>query len=136
MIHIKKLWNASCVVPKNRRIWLSSSCTALGCTVERKAPPEIRITQLSVGEPLIEIPLTRNDSGRIGGQETGSDRTHMAHICVRLETLMRNSILAHLASHGIKENKLEIRYGAKDRPVHFHSRYGRKYFGVNSPPSG
>jgi len=112
MIRIKKLDHVVLRAQDPERI-VEFYCLVLGCTVERRSPPDIGIVQLRAGDALIDVLAVDSELGRMGGAAPGKDGRNMDHFCVRLEIFNEDAIRKHLANHGVEGSKLETRYGAE-----------------------
>ena len=112
MIRIVKL-DHIVIRAKDAEILTEFYCTVLGCTVERRLPPEMGLIQLRAGEALIDIVAVESEIGRQGGAAPQSEGRNLDHFCVRLEVFDEKAIREHLANYHVVGRKLESRYGAE-----------------------
>jgi glyoxylase I family protein len=87
--------------------------TVLGCTVERKLPPEFGLVQLRAGTALIDLVVVDSELGRAGGGAPTQGENNMDHFCLQISIQPEEEISRYLASHGIEAGSFERRYGAQ-----------------------
>jgi glyoxylase I family protein len=83
----------------------------LGARWEKKQE-EIGLYQLRVGSALIDLVPIDGKLGAMGGAAPGKEGRNVDHICYRVLPWDADSVLAHLAAHGI-EAEVVSRYGAE-----------------------
>lgn len=87
-------------------------CDVLGCTLERELPAEIGLTQLRAGSALIDLVDVGSQLGRKGGAAPGETGRNLDHLCLAIETMEPDSLVAWLKGCGIATSPFETRYGA------------------------
>ena len=112
MINIQKLDHVVIRAKDPERV-VEFYCSVLGCTIERKSPPELGLVQLRAGDALIDIVAVDSEIGRLGGAAPGKEGRNMDHFCVLLENFKEDAIREHLKKHGVEGSQLETRYGAE-----------------------
>ena len=84
----------------------------LGCTIERRLPSEIGLTQLRAGEALIDLVDTDSQMGKAGGKAPGRTGHNLDHFCLQVAPITERALLNWLQRHGIEAGPFESRYGA------------------------
>ena len=87
-------------------------CDVLGCAVERRLPAQTGLTQLRAGAALIDLVDVDSELGRPGGAAPAASGRNLDHLCLEIETLEVNELVAWLERHGVKAGAIESRYGA------------------------
>ncbi len=82
----------------------------LGARWEKKQE-KIGLYQLRIGSSLIDLVPVDGELGRQGGAAPGREGRNVDHICFRVLPWDGDSVLAHLAAHGIT-GEIVSRYGA------------------------
>ena len=83
----------------------------LGARWEKKQEA-IGLYQLRVGTSLIDLVPVGGKLGAIGGAAPGREGRNVDHVCYRVLPWNGESVLAHLAAHGIT-GEIVSRYGAE-----------------------
>ena len=83
----------------------------LGCKLER-GPGELGLAQLRAGQSLIDLVDVCGPLGLAGGDAPDRNSPNMDHVCLQVHPWNEDSIVDHLASHGIEGNEVSMRYGA------------------------
>ena len=83
----------------------------LGARWEKKQEA-IGLYQLRVGTSLIDLVPVDGKLGAIGGAAPGREGRNVDHVCYRVFPWNGESVLAHLAAHGIT-GEIVSRYGAE-----------------------
>ncbi|HVO15394.1 MAG TPA: VOC family protein [Alphaproteobacteria bacterium] len=83
----------------------------LGCPEERRLP-DLGLVQLRAGRTLIDLVGLDSELGRRGGRGPGEEGRNLEHFCLRIARFDEAALTAYLASHGIKTEQAETRYGA------------------------
>ena len=83
--------------------------SVLGCTRERELP-DLGLHQLRAGQALIDlVPI----GSKLGGTEPpDTERSNMAHFCLRIDGPDWDAVTTHLRSHGVEFAPPDTRYGA------------------------
>jgi len=84
---------------------------ALGLPVERTVA-DLGLWQLRAGRSLIDLVAIEGTLGRQGGAPPGRDGRNVDHLCLRIAPFDRDTLIAHLAAHGIPPGEVARRYGA------------------------
>ena len=82
----------------------------LGARWEKKQET-IGLYQLRIGTSLIDLVPVDGELGRQGGAAPGREGRNVDHICFRVLPWDGDTVLAHLAAHGIT-GEIVSRYGA------------------------
>lgn len=82
----------------------------LGARWEKKQE-KIGLYQLRIGSSLIDLVPVDGELGRQGGAAPGREGRNVDHICFRVLPWDGETVLAHLATHGIS-GEIVSRYGA------------------------
>ncbi|RZL90454.1 MAG: VOC family protein [Variovorax sp.] len=82
----------------------------LGARWEKKQE-RIGLYQLRIGSSLIDLVPVDGELGRQGGAAPGPEGRNVDHICFRVLPWDGDTVLAHLAAHGIT-GEIVSRYGA------------------------
>lgn len=88
-------------------------CDILGCTVERKTTEEIGLTQLRVGNSLIDLVVVDSQLGAFGGGAPSLTENSLDHFCLQLKPISESEIKQHLRSHDVSVDDFSKRYGAQ-----------------------
>jgi glyoxylase I family protein len=91
---------------------LHFSCTALGCTVERRRD-DIGLIQLRAGSALIDLVPLDGKLGQAGGAPPGKQGRNLDHFCLRIEPFDETAIRQQLVRYGYEPGSVEQRYGAE-----------------------
>ncbi|OUS01122.1 VOC family virulence protein [Gammaproteobacteria bacterium 42_54_T18] len=92
---------------------MSFYCDILGCSVERKTTEDIGLTQLRVGNSLIDLVVVDSQLGALGGGAPTLTENNLDHFCLQLKPISESGIKQHLLSHGISVDDFSKRYGAQ-----------------------
>ena len=84
----------------------------LGCQLERQSP-NYGIVQLRAGNSLVDIVDVEGRLGQSGGHAPNHEAENMDHFCLQISPWQEDSILEHLAYHGVETGAVEQRYGAR-----------------------
>lgn len=76
-----------------------------------KRQEKIGLYQLRIGSSLIDLVPVDGELGRQGGAAPGREGRNVDHICFRVLPWDGDTVLAHLAAHGIS-GEIVSRYGA------------------------
>ncbi|HEY0189783.1 MAG TPA: VOC family protein [Kofleriaceae bacterium] len=87
-------------------------CDVLGCQVEREQP-ELGLTQLRVGESLIDLVSIDGKLGRVGGAAPGADGRNVDHVCLAVAPYDEAALRAFLVAQGVEVGAAGSRYGAE-----------------------
>ena len=83
----------------------------LNCHLEREVA-ELGLYQLRAGSALIDIVDAAGELGRQSGGPPAPDGRNMDHLCLSIEPWHAETIISHLANHGIVAGDVVTRYGA------------------------
>lgn len=86
-------------------------CDVLGCTVEKRQDG-IGLLQLRAGDSLIDLVDVAGKLGRMGGAAPGVQGHNMDHLCLQVLPFDRQTIAAHLQTHGVRIGEFGSRFGA------------------------
>ena len=97
----------------------------LGARLERSLP-DIGLYQLRAGTSLIDLVDVSGKLGRKGGDAQGEGGCNVDHVCLRVLPWDEDTILAHLARHGITDVEIASRYGAQGQgpSIYIHDPAG------------
>jgi catechol 2,3-dioxygenase-like lactoylglutathione lyase family enzyme len=85
----------------------------LGCPVERELDPDVGLVQLRAGSGLIDLVPVDSELGRLGGGPPQQDGRNVDHICLAIDSVDKQALLAHLDAANISHRGFAERYGAK-----------------------
>lgn len=85
---------------------------ALGCTIE-KIQDTLGLWQLRAGSSLIDLVTVGGALGRAGGRAPGVEGRNLDHLCLRIEPLDGERLIAHFNTMGIEIGEVVSRYGAE-----------------------
>ncbi len=88
-------------------------CDVLGCSIERETSKELGLTQLRVGDSLIDLVVVDSQLGALGGGAPTLTENNLDHFCLQLKPISESEIKKHLLSHGISVEDFSKRYGAQ-----------------------
>ena len=88
-------------------------CDILGCSVERKTSEDIGLTQLRVGNSLVDLVVVDSQLGALGGGAPTLTENNLDHFCLQLKSISESEIKKHLLSHGVSVDDFSKRYGAQ-----------------------
>ena len=88
-------------------------CDILGCSIERKTSEEVGLTQLRVGNSLIDLVVVDSQLGALGGGAPTLTENNLDHFCLQLKSISESEIKQHLLSHGVSVGDFAKRYGAQ-----------------------
>ncbi|CAN7205363.1 VOC family protein [Brevundimonas sp. LjRoot202] len=83
----------------------------LGCPVERRNDA-IGLIHLRAGDSLIDLLPLDGRLGAAGGAGPGVEGRNVDHVCLRLKDYDPETVMAHLATHGVVFEAPANRYGA------------------------
>jgi glyoxylase I family protein len=87
-------------------------CDVLNCALERELE-DIGLIQLRAGTALIDLVPVDSELGKLGGGAPSQAGRNMDHICLQLEKITEEELVAHLVSYKIEVEELAERYGAE-----------------------
>ena len=88
-------------------------CDILGCCIERKTAEDIGLTQLRVGNSLIDLVVVDSQLGALGGGAPTLTENNLDHFCLQLQPISAAEIRQYLLSHGVSVDDFSKRYGAQ-----------------------
>ncbi len=72
----------------------------LGCNVVRRRD-DLGLIHLRVGVSMVDLISIDGKLGRVGGAGAGVEGRNVDHLCLRIDPFDKQSIVLHLAKHGI-----------------------------------
>jgi len=88
-------------------------CQILGCSLERKTPAELGLSQLRAGSALIDLVEVDSQLGKLGGGPPSTYNNNLDHFCLQLKTISNEKMLSYLSSCGLELEGFSQRYGAQ-----------------------
>ena len=88
-------------------------CDILGCSIERETSEELGLTQLRVGNSLIDLVVVDSELGALGGGAPTLTENNLDHFCLQLKPISESGIKQYLLSHGVVVGDFSKRYGAQ-----------------------
>jgi len=112
MIHVKGLDHVV-IRARDAENLIRFYCDVLGCRIERRASPELGLTQLRAGASQIDILNADGKLSRKKGALPGAEGHNMDHFCVQVDPFDEAEIFKHLTQHGVSFGEVETRFGAE-----------------------
>ena len=88
-------------------------CDVLDCSIERETSEELGLTQLRVGNSLIDLVVVDSQLGALGGGAPTLTENNLDHFCLQLKPISESDITQYLLSHNIPVGDFSRRYGAQ-----------------------
>lgn len=88
-------------------------CDILGCSIERETSEELGLTQLRVGNCLIDLVVVDSQLGALGGGAPTLTENNLDHFCLQLKPISETEIKKYLLSRDVTVDDFSKRYGAQ-----------------------